>query len=58
LVGPTSFCCPAAGMENQQNAAFHGNFLEQWSMAPLFSEQWSHALLLQCSVFFFFLKNQ
>jgi hypothetical protein len=44
-------------MEKQQNAAFHGNFLEQWSMAPLFSEQWSHALLLQCSVFFFFEKS-
>jgi len=44
LVGPTGFCCPAAGMEKQQNAASHGNFLEQWSHAPL----------LQCSALFFF----
>jgi len=45
-------------MKKQQNAASHGKFLEQWSMAPLslFNEQWSHAPLLQC--LFIFLKNQ
>jgi len=55
LIGPTDFCCPAAGMEKQQNAAFHGNFLKQWSHAPLslFNEQWSHAPLLPCLFIYF-----
>jgi hypothetical protein len=41
-------------MEKQRNVASHGNFLEQWSHAPLslFNEQWSHAPLLQCLFFF------
>jgi hypothetical protein len=42
------FLLPSRRNREAANAASHGYFLEQWSHAPL----------LQCSVFFFFLINE
>jgi len=48
MVEPTGFCCPTTRMEKQQNAASHGNFLEQWIHCSVNS-----GAMLQCSEFFF-----